>query len=380
MEFILSYGWAMLIVVTTISTLAFFKVDLVKTPTRAQIVQPLLHVPDHKVVGSNSEFEETHNSYYIVVRNSEPADVTLLSVSILKEGERCGYFAAAETITLQQDELSEQLLGYITDPTCQGKIGEGYRLDLQVKYLNRKTGLTHVANGFIQGEYVDTTDRWEIEPWTIGALKGPNDMDLENKNDNELAFCTTPAPPSNVGSFSEFDETALITWKGEPSGCSNEKSGGKRIFHQNGFADTCGHTAGNLAQGWLHTRIYLDEIFKGHSVLISGLAGYYDLQGNYRTDGICLDDNLYFYIGNKMLHHGGTSGHMVTKDNRLEPGEEILKNCDVCSGIKASSWCVPPFNLTATNDFKWGEDNDIYILVEDFCKGGGMSPLKVSII
>ena len=74
-----------------------------------------------------------------------------------------------------------------------------------------------------------------------------------------------------------------------------------------------------------------------------------------------INDNFYFYVNDKLLTYGGTSGKQDVK---------VIRRCQGCE--ESDGWCIPPIELTASSEFKFGEWNDIYVLVEDYCVSGGL--------
>ena len=150
-----------------------------------------------------------------------------------------------------------------------------------------------------------------------------------------------------------------------------------------GFASAPCNAKQDLSKGWLHNTLYLDNIFSVYNVFIGGDGVYLDTTtGTEKTNAICLDDNLYFYVNGELKYRGGTVGAVVGNINTYEAGDEVMKCTGGCTGVP-QRWCIPAFELSA-NGFNFGQDNSIDILVEDFCgdetPSGGMSELRLILI
>lgn len=218
----------------------------------------------------------------------------------------------------------------------------------------------YYTDGWRSTNYGDDDD--EIEP-------------LKSRNNNPLGSFGN-ACPGVPPSSSDLNATvnSTINWD-IPNGCDNQ-------VNNKGFAKLYCNTSMNsskLASGWITTNLRVHPIFKGHNVFLVGNATWIDEDSIPRTDGICINDNMYFYLNGVVVAKGGTAG-IQSSDNKLDAGEEVLKSCGGCSSSSSVGWCVPPLNLTTYTGFKYTGANLIHVLLEDTCKqggepnGGGMTP------
>jgi hypothetical protein len=382
MEFLMTYGWAVLISLIAVSGLGYYlTINQNDCPFQFQMSDNIIGIVDQKFAASDSLIPEAQNKFYLLLRNNLPRPAVIQGIILVKKGDtQCGQFEIPlEEIELAPGERTNILQGNLTNPECQGKVGDCYNFDVEVIYSS-STGIEHKATGYIQGHFENVDTVWRLGNWTRTNYAGNVSQDLTGQG-KQLGYCSNPVVPA-VGSLTTiWDGTSNLAWNNIPPGCSND--GGSIFHHQpTGFAGTCGTTASYLAQGWVHTTIFLDPIFAGSSLFLGSTATYIDNTGGLmtpKTNGICVDDNIYFYVNGQRAYWGGTSGkHDGTDaDNILSSGEEILNNCGNCP-IVGKTWCIPPFKVTTSN-FNFGVDNNIDILVEDFCSGGAMNPLTVTV-
>ena len=166
-----------------------------------------------------------------------------------------------------------------------------------------------------------------------------------------------------------------------PVDCSNTEVGGR------GFDNSvCILPSPNLAHGWMYTKVRVDPLFSSTDRLfLTGKAEYYK-SGDLKKDGICVDDNFYFYVNGQLIARGGTTGNRGNLDNVLDIGEEVLKDCGGCSDLTPNPWCIPPVEITSAGAFRYnGENNEVAVLLEDYCKGltehsGGLTPFSITFV
>ena len=378
LEFMVTYGWAIMVFLIAVGALAYFLDIGEHCPPNFKFYTQGFYVMDQKFIGSDVSFDPAKNLFYLILQNTLYEKVTISEITIKKRDVLCGTLLVPD-IELSQGESTNLIIGKVTNPTCWGKSKECYDFDAEINYLSIETGLTHTVRGTISGTFEPDPDQlWALGgSWKTPHIAG-NTLGIGDRTGEKINYCAPETPPNPL-TFTNDLPPGIIFWD-LPSGCST--SG----IAQVGFESASCDDRTQLAKGWLYNTLYLDNIFSVYSIFIGGNAGYLDTTtGDYKTNGICLNDNLYFYVNGDLRYWGGTTGTMVGADNTYQAGDEVLRNCDGCSTVDSSAWCIPAFELTASG-FNYGEFNDIGILVEDFCKGGGqphaggMSELRLILI
>ena len=373
MEFLMTYCWAILVVLILLSSLYYFNVFSPRCPPNFQISGGIFSIIDQKFIGSNAELIQ--NFFYVVIKNNLPYSIKVEEITINKGDLNCGSFVFPQGFYLEKGQTSNIIQEELINENCYGKIKSCYKFDTNIKYTNPSTGFTRTQTGEITGSFENMNDYWQISSWSTSDYSGSI---VENRNGEYLNICnpeSVPNPLTLTGSLPQ----GIITWD-LPNGCNTQG------LAQVSFDNACNNQAQYLSKGWMHNTLYVDLIFSNNRLYLGGNAEYYDeIAGETKTNGICINDNLYFYVNNELKYYGGTTGIMVGEANTYEQGDEVLKNCGNCQNVDASAWCIPAFELT-TEGFNFGEDNSIDILIEDFCKGqgqqhaGGMSALSLKMI
>ncbi len=378
LEFLITYGWTIMVVLIAIGALAYFLDFTEHCPPNFKFYKHGFYVIDQKFIGSDASFDPAKNLFYIMLKNTFIDRIALSEIAIKKKGIICGSLLLPD-IEINQGESTNQLIGKVTNPGCQGVSKACYDFDVELKYRNIESGLTHILRGAIGGTFEPNPSQlWSLGgSWKAQNIAG-NTLQLDDSTGEKINYCVPETPPA-ASTFTEEVPEGIIFWN-LPSGCST--SG----IAQVGFESASCNGRSQLAKGWLHNTLYLDNIFSVYDIFIGGNATYLDTTtGNYKTNGICLNDNLYFYVNGALRYWGGTTGIMVGDYNTYQAGDEVMRGCGGCSDVDSSAWCIPAFELTA-NGFNYGQDNSIDILVEDFCIGsgqphaGGMSELKLILI
>ena len=378
LEFLMTYGWVIMVVLIAIGALAYFLDFGKQCPPNFKFYTHGFYVADQKFIGSDASFDQAKNLFYIILKNTLIEKITLSEIAIKKKDIVCGSLLLPD-IGLNQGESTNQLIGKVTNINCQGVSKACYNFDVEIKYRDIDSGLTHIVRGTIGGTFdPDPGQLWSLGGlWDTQNIAG-NTIGLDNSAGEKIKYCA-PETPTASSTFTEEVPEGVVFWN-LPSGCST--SG----IAQVGFESANCDGRSQLAKGWLHNTLYLDNIFSVYDIFIGGNATYFDTTiGNYKTNGICLNDNLYFYVNGALKYWGGTTGAMVGADNTYQAGDEVMRYCSGCSDVDASAWCIPAFELTASG-FNFGQNNNIDILVEDFCKGGGqlhaggMSELRLILI
>jgi hypothetical protein len=379
LEFVFAYGWAILIFLISTSSLTYMVMNINTCPVEFQFTNNLFVVKDHKFMGDDAVFPEIRNLFYVVVQNNLPERVKVTGINIRKGEVLCGSINSVGELFLDQGDVSSIFQGNLTDSSCWGGTGDCYNLEVEILYEKTNVGLGHVASGTVAGSFEALTDRWTTGGWSSTNFSYPsidNNSVVNERFGEKINYCINETPSSNLV-YRNFGD--LIYWD-LPLDCDHPGISGI------GFENACGPDKidDNMAKGWIHTSLHIDPIFSEHEVYLEGNAIYWDVTlGKNVTNGICMNDNLYFYVNGILKYWGGTTGVMIGEHHTYELGDEVIDECGNCALIDTSKWCIPAFKLT-TSGFNFGEENDIDILVEDYCKGGdhagGMSRLRISMV
>ena len=135
LEFLMTYGWAIMVVLVAISALAYFGV-----------LSPDKFLPDRCVLPSGIvcvDFEATNflgpgfGELYVSVKNSIGYDLTQISLYA------SGCQGVGITANLKNGETRT-----LTASECSGlDAGKRYEGDINITYTNKDTGLQHKAQG-----------------------------------------------------------------------------------------------------------------------------------------------------------------------------------------------------------------------------------------
>ncbi|MBT3690741.1 hypothetical protein HOG16_00680 [Candidatus Woesearchaeota archaeon] len=376
MEFLMTYGWAIMVVLLAIAALAYFLDSEELCPPNFKFFTKGFYIVDQKVIGSDVNFDPAKNLYYLIIKNTHHERVTISEIAIKKGEIICDLIDVP--IELSQGETTNLVIGKIEEE-CQGVSKECYNFDLNIDYRDARSGIVHTVEGTISGTFEPNPNQlWILGgPWTTLNIEG-NTFGIEDRTGESINYCVPESPPDS-STFTDEIPQGIVFWD-LPLGCDTGGIG------QIGFDSASCDGRTQLAKGWLHNTLYLDDIFSEYNIFIGGNAGYYDtVAGEDKTNGICLNDNLYFYVNGELKYWGGTTGNMVGGDDTYEGGDEVMKECSGCYDVDDSAWCIPAFELSASG-FIYGESNDIDIMVEDFCWGGaqphagGMSELTLFLI
>ena len=133
LEFIMSYGWVILVVLTAISVLAYFG-----------ILKPDLFLPNKCLLPSGLaclDYKVEPFQVVLVLQNSEGKDVTLDEVRISGNNQIC---VNNETVFLNNDEKA-----IITVSQCNnGEIGQKFNGIINVTY-SIESQLSHIISGVL---------------------------------------------------------------------------------------------------------------------------------------------------------------------------------------------------------------------------------------
>ncbi len=129
MEFLMTYGWAILVVLAAIGALAYFGV-----------LSPDRFLPEKCTLPSGMaclDFRYTGSGFELVIQNSAGFDMTNVMVQI--NGTGCNANATGPTT------LTNGQKGTFT-VTCSPTTGK-FRGDVIINYVNQQTGMSHSKRG-----------------------------------------------------------------------------------------------------------------------------------------------------------------------------------------------------------------------------------------
>ncbi len=316
---------------------------------------------DFILTGSNAA---NPNQFYIVLQPKTNFAANLTSIQIYENGNQCGSASIPPNTTLSTTNMTVLTLGGNLTSQCQQPNGGCYTTSLQISYnLN---GVQLSDNGVLNGIYEGMQASFVQLPWYSTNYSNGNSWSYLTEENNEpigsfQGQCpATPPAFSNNFSIVNSSSTYLI-WT-IPPGCSNTN-----VLTGNGFNSTyCNQTLVQnndvpyLAHGWIFSQVYVSSIFANHTLYLGG-EGTYNNSGNLEPNYICVNDNFYFYVNNQLAYLGGTSGAL---------NQSLYRTCIGCS--LSDGWCIPPVAISNTTAFKFNQQNQIAVLLEDYCNGGGV--------
>ena len=368
-EFLMTYGWAILMVLIAIGALAYSGVI-----TDFSIFAPEIghlsrfNIIDHQFTGSDSQVP---NNFYMILSSKIGDSLTINRLQIFKDEIYCGEVVGEDIIIADKVIL----VGGPLSIQCTNTMGKQYKYDLIATY-SKQNGLNRTDKGFISGTFTPH-NAYSVSEWVRTDFSGQSTTEEANSFIGSYQSACPGNPPSDTSSFTGVIGT--IYWDLPQEGrCYSSQAANK------GFSTAhCNINIPYLAHGWVAAQLEVSPLLEGHDFYLIGDAEYIDEDDQQKYDGICINDNLYFYVNNNLIGMGGTTGAMGNQDNQLDPGEEVIKGCNGCQDIDSSAWCIPPVKLTtAGSGFEYGETNTIMVLVEDFCfptgsaHGGGLKPFR----
>ncbi len=317
-------------------------------------------IPSHQFFSQNST--TAPNGFYAILQPKLPGTYIIDEMALYENDKLCWEYSFPEGLPTTWE--SPAIMNGYVNSNCTKAAWTCAKYDVEVTFKKSSESLTHTEKGYIYTTIealhtpLYTTTGWRATDYSGEIVQARNNNPIGSFGDD----C-----PAEIDDNMEFptNVTDLITWS-LPNGCDNKVSGV-------GFAAAyCNGSLGSkkLASGWLTTNLSVHPIFRGHTLFLTGDAGWIDEDDIPRTDGICINDNMYVYVNEQLLAKAGTTGIQST-NNQLDPGEEVLKSCDGCTTSSSEGWCVPPVNLTSSSAFSYSGMNVIHVLVEDYCKSGG---------
>ncbi|VVB76378.1 Uncharacterised protein [Candidatus Tiddalikarchaeum anstoanum] len=360
-EFLLTYGWAILIIIIigfVLYSLGFFNPGV---DVRRAWDFTYFHIVDWQISGYDSPFLK--NTFRIIISNKDPEIINITSIEVYNaNGDFCGRAVLRPYEIHLNSGLSndkETDTGGTIYENCSGTNLAKNKFIIKIGYV-KSSGITHTDTGFVEWKYEPYNYNIEFGEWyhsnyTTGVLTFENGSALGSYN----SACPAIIPPAGVNFI--LGGTPL-TWD-LPVGCSSGQC------HGVGDAGRCTINCSYMAHGWLKTTAKAPVETRGQKISLGGSgtcnsALTYSYSGyncsNEINNYICLNDDLYFYLNQELIYFSGLS---------YSPFK-----CDGCAPY--DNWCVPPIDITQSPEFNWGSINEIYILVEDWCISGGLGTLQ----
>ncbi len=363
MEFLTTYGFSIAIV--TMVGIVLWNLGIISPCTfslKGHYDSPHLFITDFIVISSDSPY--LSNKFYIYVEGKVSETITIENVSVWSKDKLCGHAnmdRIADPRVSKGDKIA--FMGNVSED-CEARAGDCYSMEVRVEYIS-KNGLEREESGSIWGNYESRQTSYSYSTWERTEFGGDP---LTNENNNLLGSYQGNCPASvPSGGLNWVSVDGRTDWN-QPGCCSSHDPPDNP--HQVGFENAyCIRSPECLAHGWMRTKLTMNKLFVGHKLYISGEgeapSGAPDPEG---TSGyICIDDNFYFYVNEDLIYYSGTTGY------DSGPEQEVWRGCDGCRG---TGWCIPPVELTASSAFKYGEANDIYVMLEDYCGGGTVSEFQ----
>jgi hypothetical protein len=356
LEFILNYGFAIIAVIAVIAVLfasGFFNKTL---NVRYSDGFDYFQIVDWKVSGRDSEY--MNNTFHIVISNKNPSITTINFIKIYDSAENfCGE-ALLRDYEIGRGLNSETDTGGLIFNNCSSNNLQNYDFILRIGYQTR-SGINHTETGRLVFHFEPINDAMRFGTWYHSVYSG--DL-LLNEPSSKLgsynSTCPAVSPPLNITFVSGG---APINWT-RPTGCASG------TCHGVGLSGYCSTNCTNNAHGWLKSSITSPRETRGHKVYLAGNAtcnSSFTLSSTgYSCPSdtehfICVNDDLYFYVNSQLLGYSGLSYYAY--------------KCSSCT--MSDYWCVPPVDITQSPSFHWDESNDVYVLVEDWCNGGGIGAM-----
>ncbi len=147
MEFLMTYGWAILVVLAAIAALAYFGVlsPARFLPERCDFPAGLTCVDKAVIAGST-------NTITMAIRNNVGDSVNITSASV-PSGDNCGTVSSmtiggvAPPVTVTNNQLVTVVITCSADLVADNRI----KSDITLNYLKMETGLTHPSAGTVTG-------------------------------------------------------------------------------------------------------------------------------------------------------------------------------------------------------------------------------------
>jgi uncharacterized protein (UPF0333 family) len=163
MEFLMTYGWAIVVVLAAIGALAYFGVLSPNKllPDRTTFTAPLPNV-------DNALISQTANSVEIAFKNNKGVEITLPMTATVSGSSTCTSVALtgtyADAAGVQQPIVADTTRiqnggGFLLTFTCDGAgdvagpVGSKFKADFVFPYTNFETGQLLSQTGSVEGKY-----------------------------------------------------------------------------------------------------------------------------------------------------------------------------------------------------------------------------------
>jgi len=143
LEFLMTYGWAILVVLAAIGALAYFGV-----------LSPDKFLPEKCTIAPGIDcagFKVETSSITLVLRNGMGKDLTISEISI--ESSVAGTCKKAFNTTFENGAMKT----FVIDGCSNGNSGDRYKGDILITYTESMTGLTKTTDGSLTGKIQPTT-------------------------------------------------------------------------------------------------------------------------------------------------------------------------------------------------------------------------------
>ncbi|MBN2111622.1 hypothetical protein JW707_00835 [Candidatus Woesearchaeota archaeon] len=135
MEFLMTYGWAILVVLAAIGALAYFGV-----------LSPDRFLPEKCTLPSGMacldfRWDSGNSQFDLVLQNSGGFDMNNVTVDLTPAGGTSGSCTPVDVGSLPDGEQTTVNVG------CTGTSSGKFKADLVVDYINGQTGLAHTKTG-----------------------------------------------------------------------------------------------------------------------------------------------------------------------------------------------------------------------------------------
>jgi len=160
MEFLMTYGWAIVVVLAAIGALAYFGVLSPQKllPDRTTFTAPIPSV-DNAVVTLST------NSVQIAFKNNKGVDITLPMTATgtgncngvpTVTGTYTDVAGAQQPIVANTTQIQNGggfLLTFVCPGAASGQVGSKFKADISFPYINHETGQTLTQTGSVEGKY-----------------------------------------------------------------------------------------------------------------------------------------------------------------------------------------------------------------------------------
>ncbi len=149
MEFMLTYGWAIVVVLVLITGLAYFGVlDVDRWFPPNQCVLPVgMSCIDYTIQYKKAAgFDPATNTVELYVKNNRGNKIEITNAKVMGSGIK----GATDPVTYNNEGVTIEIKNIQIDGKAIS-LGDKFELDFMIEYTNQETGLTHKEQGFLKG-------------------------------------------------------------------------------------------------------------------------------------------------------------------------------------------------------------------------------------